>query len=406
VKKSALHVRLQATAVPVPGHSGCYAVVPPAPEFPHIGSSLLGLAHREIHQLAAAARAAPKYSKLLMHMLNRREAVESSQIEGTHTQFDALLLHEIEAGTPDATADPDADVTLNYLHAYTWGVQQATERGAVALDVPLICKLHEHLMLGDARSTPGKLRNIQNWIGSFKIEQARFIPPPADHVPQLMSELHRLILAERDPESHYRLGVLARAPVVHAQFEAIHPFIDGNGRVGRLLFPLMFVAEEEPPIHLATFLKLRQREYYDALLDVQMRLRWDKWTQLYLECTIASCRNTIDLLRELASTAERWHRLLEERRVRRHATAWRLIEYLLGQPVVTVNAVAVALQISFVAASSAVNLLLEMDILRAKTKQRRNRAFQAHEVMNLLFTGLDDVLNDVSALQNYGSARL
>jgi Fic family protein len=355
-----------------------------------------------MQQLAAAVRTAPKYSKLLMHMLNRREAVESSQIEGTHTRFDALLLHEMEAGTADETADPDADVTLNCLHAYTWGVQQATARGAAALDVPFICNLHEHLMLGDARSTPGKLRNIQNWIGGFKIEQARFIPPPADHVPQLMSELHRLILAERDPKSHYRLGVLARAPVVHAQIQAIHPFIDGNGRVGRLLFPLMFVAEEEPPIHLATFLKLRQREYYDALLDVQMRLRWDKWIELYLECTIASCRNTIDLLRELASTAERWHRLLEERRVRRHATAWRLIEYLLGQPVVTVNAVATALQISFPAASSAVNLLLEMDILRAQTKQRRNRAFQAHEVMNLLYTGLDEVLNDVTALQNYG----
>ncbi len=164
----------------------------------------------------------------------------------------------------------------------------------------------------------------------------------------------------------------------------------------------MFVAEEEPPIHLATFLKLRQREYYDALLEVQMRLSWGKWIQLYLECTIASCRNTIDLLRELAVTAERWRRLLEERRVRRHAAAWRLIEYLLGQPVVTVNAVAKALQISFVAANSAVNLLLEMDILRAQTQKRRNRAFQTHEVMNLLYTGLDEVLNDVSALQSYG----
>jgi Fic family protein len=401
VKKSQLHPRLQTTAVPVLGHSDCYAVVPATPELPQFKSSLMFLAHREMQQLAAAARAAPKYSKLLMHMLNRREAVESSQIEGTHTQLDALLLHEIEAGTPDATADPDADVTLNYLRAYTWGVQQATAGGVRALDVPLICKLHAHLMLGDARSMPGKWRNTQNWIGGFNIEQARFIPPPADLVPQLMSELPRLILAERDPESHYRLGVLARAPIVHAQFEAIHPFIDGNGRVGRLLFPLMFVAEEEPPIHLATFLKLRQREYYDALLDVQMRLRWDKWIELYLECTIASCRNTIDLLRELASTAERWHRLLEDRRVRRHATAWRLIDHLLGQPVVTVNAVASALQISFAAANSAVTLLLEMDILRAQNEQRRNRAFQAHEVMNFLYTGLDEVLNDVSALQNY-----
>ena len=405
MKKSELHPRLQSAAVPVPGHSGCYAVVPPAPAFPHISSSLLPLARSELQRLADAVRAAPEYSKLLLHMLNRREAVDSSQIEGTHTQFDALLLHEIEAGTPDATPDSDADVTLNYLRAYTWGVKKATGQGVAALDVPFICKLHEHLMRGDGRSTPGKLRSVQNWIGGFKIEHARFIPPPADHMPRLMDELHQLILAEPDPESHYHLGVLARAPVVHAQFEAIHPFVDGNGRVGRLLFPLMFVAEEEPPIHLATFLKLRQREYYDALLDVQMRLKWDKWIQLYLACTIASCRNTIDLMRELESTAKRWRHLLEGRRIRRHATAWRLIEYLIGQPVVTVNSIAAALQISFVAASSAVNVLLEMDILRAQTKQRRNRAFQAHEVMNLLYTGLDEVLNDVSALQNYGDLR-
>lgn len=402
MKKSELHPSLQATAVPVPGNSGCYAVVPPTPEFQHISSSLLPLARREMQQLAAAAHAAPGYSKLLLHMLNRREAVESSQIEGTHTQFDALLLHEIEAGTSDATADPDADETLNYLHAYTWGAQQAEEQGVATLDVPFICTLHQRLMSGDARAMPGKLRNIQNRIGGFKLEDARFIPPPPDHVPRLMSELHRLILAERDPESHYRLGILARAPLVHAQFEAIHPFIDGNGRVGRLLFPLMFVAEGELPIHLATFLKLRQREYYDALLEVQMRLNWGKWIQLYLECTIASCRNTIDLLRELATTATRWGHMLEARRVRRHATAWRLIEYLLGQPVVTVNAVATALRISFVAANSAVSLLVEMDILRTRTQQRRNRAFQAHEVMNLLHTGLDEVLGDVTALQNYG----
>ncbi len=113
MKKSALHPRLQATALPVPGHSGCYAVVPTTPESPPSSSPLLGIAVRELQQLAAAARAAPKYSLLLMHLLNRREAVDSSQIEGTHTQFDALLLHEIEAGTPDATADSDAEATLN-----------------------------------------------------------------------------------------------------------------------------------------------------------------------------------------------------------------------------------------------------------------------------------------------------
>jgi Fic family protein len=405
VKKSDLHPSLQSTAVPVPGHSGCYAVVPPTPEFFRIDSLLLPLAHREVQVFAEAVSAAPGYAKLLMHMLNRREAVDSSQIEGTHTQFDDLLLHEIEAGSPDAVADPDADQTLNYLRAYTWGAEKLEAQGSRALDVPLICTLHNQLMYGDSRSAPGSLRTIQNFIGGMQMEHARFIPPPPSEVPRLMGELDRLIRYEPDPESHYQIGILTRAPIIHAQFEAIHPFVDGNGRVGRLLFPLMFVAEGGLPIHLATFLKLRQREYYDALLEVQMHLRWDKWIELFLECTIASCRHTAYLLRELANIADRWSEKLKARRTRKHAAAWRLVNLLLGQPVVTVNAVAKELGITFAPANDAIATLAELDILRAQGKQRRNRAFQAHEVMNLLHTGIDAVLNDVATLQNYGYAR-
>jgi Fic family protein len=355
--------------------------------------------------LAEAVSAAPGYAKLLMHMLNRREAVDSSQIEGTHTQFDALLLHEIEAGSPDAVADPDAVLTLNYLRAYTWGAEQVEAHGCRALDVPLICRLHNQLMQGDSRSAPGILRTVQNFIGGMQMEHARFIPPPPSEVPRLMAELDRLIRHEPDPESHYQIGILARAPIIHAQFEAIHPFVDGNGRVGRLLFPLMFVAEGDLPIHLASFLKLRQRDYDDALLDVQMHLRWDKWIELFLECTMASCRHTVHLLRELGNTAERWGEKLEARRTRKHAAAWRLVDLLLGQPVVTVNAVAKKLNVTFSSANEAIAMLARLDILRPQGKQRRNRAFQAHEVMNLLHTGIDAVLNEVATVQNYGYAR-
>jgi hypothetical protein len=142
-----------------------------------------------------------------------------------------------------------------------------------------------------------------------------------------------------------------------------------------------------------------------ALLEVQMQLRWGKWIELFLECTIASCRHTVRLLRELGQTADRWHEKLKARRTRKHATVWRLVELLLGQPVVTVNAVAKALGITFPPANEAIATLTELDILRPQGKQRRNRAFQAHEVMNLLHTGIDAVLNDVSRLHNHGYAR-
>lgn len=353
--------------------------------------------------LADAIAAAPHYADLLIHMLNRREAVDSSQIEGTRTRFDELLLHEIEAGTPDAASDADADRTLNYVHAYMLGVAEVKTKGIDALSTRLICSLHRRLMTGESRAAPGKLRAVQNSIGGLKMENARFIPPPPAEVPRLMAGLDRLIRYEPDSESYHRLGVLVRAPVVHAHFEAIHPFVDGNGRVGRILLPLLFLADGDPPIHLATFLKLRQREYYDALLAVQMKLRWSDWVRLFLECTIASCRHTVHLLRELRIIADQWRERLEERRIRKDAAVWRLAELLLGQPVVTVKALVERLSVSFPAANAAVAVLVGMDILRAQGTKRRHRAFHAHQVMNILHTGIDAVLEDVSTLHDYGA---
>jgi cell filamentation protein, protein adenylyltransferase len=402
VKKSALHRSLRANAVAVPGRSGCYAVVPPKLQFLPLDSPLVPLARREMQVLGDAVAAAPGYAKLLLHMLNRREAVDSSQIEGTHTQFDELLLHEIEAGTKDAVANADADRTMNYLHAYAEAVKAIEERGKSALDLELILSLHKQLMRGDTQATPGRFRNVQNFIGGLKMEQARFIPPPATEVPPLMEDLVARIGYEPSEESATQIDILGRAAFIHAQFESIHPFVDGNGRVGRILIPLMLLAEGEPPLHLASFLKVRQREYYDALLEVQMRLQWAPWNQLFLECVIASCRHTVHLLAELSKLSDQWDQALKGKQIRKHAAVWQLSKLLLGQPVITVNAAARRLEVSFPAANAAIGVLVDLDILREHGKQNRSRAFQSHEVMNLLYTGIDAVLDDVATLRNYG----
>ncbi len=204
MRKSALHPILRSSAVPVPGHSGCYDVVPPpVPGTLPVHSAVFPLAAREMQVLAAAFAAAPDYAGLLMHLLNRREAVDSSQIEGTHTQFDELLVHELAAGTADAVSDSDAEQTLNYLRAYTLGVQRVKKHGQRALDSELICRMHRYLMSGDPRAQPGQFRGIQNFIGGLRMENARFIPPPPAEVPRLMSDLDRLIRYRPDPESHY-----------------------------------------------------------------------------------------------------------------------------------------------------------------------------------------------------------
>ncbi len=351
------------------------------------------LARRELDLLRNTIVQNQDHADLLLHMLNRREAVDSSQIEGTHTTFDGLLVHELDAGTEDAKSDQDANSTLNYVRAFAYGAHEVARHGQSALNADLIRALHARLMDGDDRADPGRWRQMQNWIGGFAIETASFIPPPPEEIARLMTDLERLL--QYEPEGHAIVSVLMRAAIAHAQFEAIHPFRDGNGRTGRLLLPLMFKAEGEPPIHLATFLKVRQREYYHALSEAQKHLSWGPWLTLFLECVVASSRHTVQLFHGLRAIQEKWHAAIAAKVKRRDAAIWEVSKLLLGQPVVTVNMVAQRLQISFPAANTATTALVEMDILRPANSRRRHRVFYAHEVMNALYTGLDEVLLDV-----------
>ena len=132
-----------------------------------------------------------------------------------------------------------------------------------------------------------------------------------------------------------------------------------------------------------------------------MKLRWSAWIELFLECTVASCRHTVNLLRELGRIAERWRERLKARPTRKHAVVWRVTELLLGQPVVTVSALVERLEASFPSVNAAVAMLVELDILRPQGQQRRHRAFQAHEVLNILYTGIDAVLEDVGTVRVY-----
>lgn len=395
MRKTDLHPDLQRSCVPIPERSGCFAVIPPpAPVFVNVPSchGLLVLAQRELALLTDTIRRNELYAGLLMHMLNRREAVDSSQIEGTRTGFDGLLIHEIEAGTADEISDNDARATLNYVRAFLAGAREIEARGRQALDLNLIRKLHVQLMAGQDQTAPGQWRDRQNYIGP-RMETARYIPPPSGEVPRLMADLHGLL--QYEPDGVAVSSILLRAAIVHVQFEAIHPFLDGNGRTGRLLLPLMFQAEGAPPIHLASFLKLRQQEYYDALLQVQTRLVWEPWLRLFLESVIASCRHTTGLFENLQTIRGGWQSLLTQRSKRRHATIWRVAELLSGQPVVTVNSIVARLGVTFPAANDAVADLVALDILRPATQQRRHRIFHAHEVMNALYTGLDAAIEEV-----------
>ncbi|MDD4911100.1 MAG: Fic family protein [Sideroxydans sp.] len=395
MRKNDLHPDLKRTCVPIPEHSGCFAVIPPAvPVSVNVPTchGLLVLAQRELELLTDAINRNPRDAELLMYMLNRREAVDSSQIEGTHTSFDGLLIHEIEAGTEDEITDSDASATMNYVRAFMAGAREIDLHGQAALDLNLVRNLHAQLMAGQTQYAPGQWRDRQNYIG-LRMETARYIPPPPGEVPRLMEDL--LGLLQYEPDGVAVVTVLLRAAIAHVQFEAIHPFLDGNGRTGRLLLPLMLKAEGKPPIHLASFLKLRQQEYYDALLQVQTKLNWGPWIRLFLESVIASCRHTTRLFDDMRAIHQRWQNLLTQQGKRRHATIWKVCGLLLGQPVVTTNSIKQRLGVTFPAANDAVSELVALGILRPVTQQRRHRTFHAHEVMNVLYSGLDAVIEDV-----------
>lgn len=356
----------------------------------------MATAQSELQNLADAIAHNADSAHLLMHMLNRREAVDSSQIEGTQTGFDGLLLHELEAEENDfENADKDARETFAYLRAYMAGSSAVQAHGKAAFNKKLLCAMHGILLAGYPESMPGHIRDRQNFIG-LRLETATYVPPPASEVERLLIDLINLLQYEVD--GVMEVSLLVRAAIAHAQFEAIHPFLDGNGRVGRLLLPLMFLAEAQPPIHLATFLKVRKREYYQALLAVQTRLDWEPWLSLFLECVIASCKHSMQLIGHIQRLQSEWHGKLTAAGKRKHAAAWQVIEVLLGQPVVNVNEVVRKTGIAYAVANRAIADLVKLDILRPANNQRRNRAFHAHEVMNVLYTGLDKVLDQVAVL--------
>jgi len=195
MRKTDLHPDLKRTCVPIPEHSGCFAVIPPAvPVSVNVPAchGLLVLAQRELELLTDTINRNPRDAELLMYMLNRREAVDSSQIEGTHTGFDGLLIHEIEAGTEDEITDSDANATMNYVRAFMVGAREIDLHGQAALDLNLIRNLHSQLMAGQPQYAPGQWRDRQNFIG-LRMETARYIPPPPGEVQRLMDDLLGLL---------------------------------------------------------------------------------------------------------------------------------------------------------------------------------------------------------------------
>lgn len=281
MKTSDLSPERQKLLVPLSEYPGVSALVPP-PAPRTLGLKAIFGDIVKAHEALGAVQAATAHlpnPNLATRTLDRREAVRSSQIEGTASEVNQVF--QYEATGSDDGLPQDVVITLNYVKALEYGLQQVASKGATALDRTLIKGLHRCLMQGtDYKELPGEFRQKQNWIGGYRnIYDARFVPPPPDCLVGCLADLEEVLRYAPAEEDQTEISIVIRMAIVHAQFETIHPFIDGNGRVGRLLLPLMLFAEGYPPVYLAGFLKENQQEYYDTLNAVQLRGEWQPWVR-------------------------------------------------------------------------------------------------------------------------------
>ena len=316
----------------------------------------------------------------LLYSSIRKEALLTSQIEGTQATLADLF--DDEAGLSVTNTD-DVEEVSNYLRAFRLVRQNLHDPRGLPLSVRLLCDAHRLLLAGarGASKQPGELRRSQNWIGGTRPGKAVFVPPPPERVPELLGGLEQFI-----HQAEPKLPPLVRVALVHAQFETIHPFLDGNGRIGRLLIAALLEQWgllPEPLMYLSGYLKRHQREYYRLLSAVRTDGDWESWAAFFLEAVEAAASESERAIVAIASlvNADR-RRLLAAPRV--GAVALRLFELLPVMPRFTIEQVRQKLETTFPTATAAVKLLEELGIVSELTGQKKNRSFSYSAYVELL----------------------
>jgi len=321
---------------------------------------------------------------LFLHAYVRKEAVLSSQIEGTQSSLSDLLLFELDKA-PGVPLDDVVEVS-NYVAALEHGLARLRE--GFPLSNRLIREIHGVLLSrgrGSGRD-PGEFRRSQNWIGGSRPGHAVFVPPPHTAVPDCMAALERFLHAEADG-----LPALVRAGLAHVQFETIHPFLDGNGRVGRLIITFLLchaAVLREPLLYLSLYLKQNRATYYELLDQVRSTGDWEAWLAFFLEGVRQTAEGAVSTAQRLGDMF-RADRAKIESSGRRAGSALRVHEALKARPILSMPEACRSTGLSFPAASSAMELLAEFGIARELTGRRRNRLFAYDRYLATLNEGAE-----------------
>jgi Fic family protein len=314
----------------------------------------------------------------------RKEAVISSQIEGTQASLVDLLAFEAEE---QPAANADIEEVTNYLDALAYARDQLAAKRGLPLSMRLLNEAHKRLMRGvrGANKQPGEVRRSQNWIGGSRPGNAAYVPPAPDKLPELLGAFEKYIHADE------KLPPLVRAGLLHVQFETIHPYLDGNGRIGRLLIALLlehWQLLKAPLLYLSLFFKRHREEYYRRLNRVRLAGDWEGWTDFFLDGIATIADEAVTSARELFNlvSADRT-RLLSTQSA--SVSALRLFEQLPRHPIVTVASTMKMIDASKPTATRAVEVLVEAGILVETTGRKRDRSFAYRAYMECLRAGTD-----------------
>ena len=318
---------------------------------------------------------------LLVIPYTHLEAVTSTRIEGTQASLSEVL--EFEATPSPASPSHDLREVLNYLDALNYGLDRLQ---SLPLSLRLVREIHERLMSGvrggSPGMTPGEFRRSQNWIGpaGCTLSEATYVPPPpGDPLNHVLKEWENFI-NEREI-----LPELLQCGMMHYQFEAIHPFHDGNGRTGRLLI-IQFLCERgvlpKPLLYLSAFFERYRNEYYERLLKVSQVGDWDGWLRFFLRGVVTQSNQASDLAKRIIELRESYRKKLHEKRM--SSSVLRLLDYVFAHPYFNLKQVSDTLNISFNTAQSAVLVLEKEGIVREITGQKRNRVYATRQLIDLL----------------------
>jgi Fic family protein len=338
-------------------------------------ANLLSQASHSLGNLVGLGETLPN-PHLLIYPFIRREAVLSSRIEGTQSSLSDLLLFE----AANVEKQEDVKEVENYVLALEHGIGRLKKK---SINLQLIKELHKILMEGvwQSKHGPGEFRREQNWIGPPGCDKlsATYIPPP-------VYEMHKSLDAfEKFLQDKQAIPHLVKVALVHYQFEAIHPFLDGNGRVGRLLIILYLHQQNllpKPLLYISAFFEKYRREYYEQLLNVSQNASWLSWIKYFLRAIITQSEDAMKRARKLVNLQAAYRKEIHEKQL--SPSTGRVVDLIFQRPVININSAANALKLTFPAVSKAMKQLEDIGFLGETTGQKRNMVFIAQEILKIL----------------------